>query len=313
MARLSSLLVLALLQRARSAGEANPPKCAGDITSAIEDFTEGAADITYATSDCTPPGLDELDCSADIIDTVEQFAGVAAAISASTKTCGGINNACASEIAQTIEDTSDSAEYFVAAAADCTSTGDPLVCVADMTEAINSITSVAADIDSALEVCNPAPIETYDQPDMSDMDSYNAAVASLGEDDPVSGAVERRLAEAVDELQFVAEPVGVVTVDARGWEQYLEDARKHLAEFKEEVKTLGRNADPKHIADVRKQIASSSSNRSHFVNVSAALERRKARGEHAKARRERMAKVAEKANSVSTSGGNSTGGNWLVQ
>ena len=180
----------------RSNQPADPMGCATDMSNLVEVITTASADITFSTSDCTPPGLDELDCSADIVDAIKKLSEVAQTISSATFNCGGVNNNCAVAVLSVIVDATDVGNNLIAAAADCQQA--PFNCIV-VFESINSAMAVAVDIYTAVQDCNPTPVNQYNPEPMTetpdDMLSYDAAVQSLGLDplDP-SLPVERRLA-----------------------------------------------------------------------------------------------------------------------
>jgi hypothetical protein len=244
-----ALIWLSMPLLVRSGQADDPMGCAMDMSNLVEVITTASADITFSTEDCTPPGLSELDCSADIIDAVQQMANVASTISSATLTCGGIDNNCATEVAQTIADFSDFPIYLISAAADCAMA--PFNCVVDVFEAINSAMAITTDIYAAIADCNPTPVLEYDQPDMDDMDSYNAAVASLGLDPDNlpsldDGTVERRLAGDGPVHVLGQQSPG----QAEGWKRHIESAREKIASWRKDFTSLGINTESAKIAEL---------------------------------------------------------------
>jgi len=220
-----ALILLNLVVLGRSTDQ-NPMACAEDISNMISNIATASMDITFATEDCAPPGLDELDCSADIIDTVQQMASLASVISSSTGNCGGIDNSCAVGIADTITDTLDFSQYLISAAADCAMA--PFNCVVDVFEAINAIMSVAVDIDGSITACNPNAMDPFADPEATDEYLTEAALNDMGMGQ--APMVERRLAESGRAKRA---PLEKVRGERRSWQYHVEHARQTLAAARE--------------------------------------------------------------------------------
>lgn len=158
MVRLATTLLLLLLFQPRNTEAQNAALCAEHMIHALSDCVDTANAICQAAVDCTLPGLDELACASDITNGIEKLADLSMFISYMTLSCGHLGNTCVGELFGGFMEVAKLSEHLIAAADDCAK--EPLLCILDITSAINNLNGFIFRVIGMVSTCNRQHIES---------------------------------------------------------------------------------------------------------------------------------------------------------